>query len=68
MVSEWKDTFNYVPLTGECFDSIYLGVNIDEKKREKIVNYARTKLNPKIKLFQMKVDENAFRLKAEPIN
>ena len=46
--SEWKDTFNYVPLTGECFDSIYFGVNIDEKKKEKIVNYARTKLNPNI--------------------
>ena len=67
VVSEWKDTFNYVPLNGECFDSIYFGVSIDEKKKEKIVNYVRTKLNPKIKLFQMKVDENAFRLKAEPI-
>ena len=67
VVSEWKETFNYVPLTGECFDSIYFGVNIDEKKREKIVNYARTKLKPDIQLYQMQVDENAFRLKAELI-
>ena len=67
-VSDWKEVRHYVPIKGECVESIYLGVSIDEKKREKIVNYACTKLNPKIKLFQMKVDENAFRLKAEPIN
>ena len=35
--------------------------------KEKIINYARKHLNPNIKLYQMSVDENAFRLKAEDI-
>ena len=35
--------------------------------KEKIINYARKHLNPNIKLYQMTVDENAFRLKAEEI-
>ena len=45
----------------------YFGENISKSKTEKIVNYARTKLNPDIKLYQMRIDENAFRLKAELI-
>ena len=36
-------------------------------EKEKIVNYARTKLNSDIKLYQMREDENAFHLKAELI-
>lgn len=36
-------------------------------EKEKIVNYARTKLNSDIKLYQRREDENAFRLKAELI-
>ena len=67
IVVEWKDTYHYVPLTGDCFESIYFGVNIAEAEKERIANYARIKLNPQIKLYQMRVDENAFRLKAEPI-
>jgi hypothetical protein len=38
-----------------------------EEDKEKIINYARKHLNPNIKLYQMSVDENAFRLKAEDI-
>ena len=48
--------------------SIYFGVNIAQEDKEKIINYARKKLNPDIKLYQMKVDEDAFHLKAEEIN
>ena len=58
---------DYLPLKGDCFESIYFGVNIASKDKEKIINYARKKLNPDIKLYQMKVDEDAFRLKAEEI-
>lgn len=57
----------YMPLRGECFDSIYFGINIDPAEKEKIINYARTKLNPQIKLYQMGVDENALRLKPQII-
>lgn len=66
-VSDWREVRHYIPIKGECIESIYLGVNINEKKKEMIVNYARTKLNPNIKLFQMEVDENAFLLNAEPV-
>ena len=67
IVSDWKEVRHYIPIKGECIESIYFGVNITEGKKERIVNYARTKLNPNIKLYQMRVDENAFRLKTELI-
>ena len=59
---DWREIHHYMPLKGECFESIYFGVNIDEQEKEKIIEYARKKLNPQIKLYQMAVDENAFRL------
>lgn len=52
----------YMPLKGECFESIYFGINIEQADKEKIIKYARKELNPQIKLYQMTVDENAFRL------
>lgn len=66
---EWdiRDLHHYMRLRGECFDSIYFGYNIGEKDKEKIINYARTKLNPQIKLYQMGVDDNALRLQHEII-
>ena len=56
-----------MPLNDDCFESIYFGVIIDPTEKEKILNFTRTKLNPNIKIYQMKIDENAFRLKAELI-
>lgn len=64
---DWKEIRHYMPLKGECFEEIYFGINIDPVEKGKIINFARTKLNPDIKLYQMQVDENAFRLKAELI-
>jgi hypothetical protein len=64
---DWKEIHQYMPLKGECFDSIYFGINTDPKDKEKIINHARKHLNPNIKLYQMTVDENAFRLKATEI-
>ena len=66
-VWDWKEIRHYIKLSGDCFESIYFGVNTDPKEKEKIINFARTKLNPDIKLYQMKVKEDAFRLNAEPI-
>ena len=47
----------------ESFDSIYFGINIEQTEKEKIIKYVRKELNPQIRLYQMKVDENAFRLR-----
>ena len=59
---DWREIHHYMPLEGECFESIYFGVNIDIKERDKIIRYVRTKLNPHIKIYQMRVDADAFRL------
>lgn len=65
---DWKEMHHYMELLGKCFESIYFGVKTDPTEKDKIINFARTKLNPDIKLYQMQIDESAFRLKAELIN
>ena len=60
-----------MPLKGECFESIYFGVNIDEQEKEKIIQFVRKKLNPHINLYQMRVYADAFRIQPEfikPLN
>ena len=64
---DWREIRHYMPLKGECFESIYFGVNTDKSEKGSIIQYARKKLNPEIKLYQMQVDENEFRLKPEII-
>lgn len=64
---KWTEIHHYMPLKGECFDSIYFGVNTDKTEREWMIKYAREKLNPNIKLYQMRVDADAFRLRPEKI-
>lgn len=58
----------YMPLNDDCLDSIYFGINIDPKEKEKFINFIRTELNPNCQLYQMAIDDNAFRLKAEKID
>ena len=67
IVSEWKEIHHYVELSPECFESIYFGVNTNPDEKAKIIKHMRN-LNPHIKLYQMRVDENAFRLNAEPLS
>ena len=64
---EWdgREIHHYLPLDGDCFESIYFGVNIDPTEKDIIIKYAREELNPQIKLYQMQVDDNAFRLQPE---
>ena len=62
-----REIHHYMPLRGECFESIYFGINTDQTEKEKMIQYARKKINPQINFYQMRVDENAFRLKAEVI-
>ena len=64
--TDYKE-IRFVPkLGGECYDSLYLGVNIDDEMRNKIIKAAKN-LNPNIKIYQMKADANAFKLQTEPI-
>ena len=64
---DWREIHHYMPLNGECFESIYFGVKTDQSEKEKIIRYAQKELNPQIKLYQMAVDADAFRLRAERI-
>lgn len=57
-----REIHHYMPLKGECFESIYFGVNTEQTEKEKLIQYVRNKLNPQINLYQMEVDANAFRL------
>lgn len=62
----WKEVRAYPTLGGECFESVYLGINMNEQDREKVIKAAK-KCNPDIKINQMTVDPEAFRLKEELI-
>ena len=58
---DWKVMRAFPEIGGECFESVYLGINMDVEEKSKIIRVAR-KLNPDIKIFQMEIDANAFRL------
>lgn len=64
---DWREIRHFFPISSDCFESIYFGISTPEEDKIKIINHARQHLNPNIKLYQMTVDENAFRLKAEDI-
>ena len=66
-VIDWKEVRAYPHLGGECFDSLYLGIKIGKEEKEKIIKVAR-KCNPDIKLYQMTIDPEAFRLKEQIID
>lgn len=51
----------YPKLTGECFEAIYLGAKISEKDKKEIIRLAR-KLNNHIKIYQMSINADAFKL------
>lgn len=61
---DWKELRAYPELSGDCFESIYLGVKMDRKDRDRIITAARN-CNPNIKIYQMTIDPKAFRLKEE---
>jgi len=65
-VIDWKEVRAYPKIGGECFDSLYLGINIEKEEKEKIIKVAKER-NPGIKIYQMTIDPEAFRLKGELI-
>ena len=64
-VWNWREIRRYLPLKGECFESIYFGINTDQTEKDTIMKYARKKLNPQINIYQMRIDCNAFKLRPE---
>ena len=65
-ITDWKEVRAYPKIGGECFDSLYLGIKIDEDKKAEIIKTALT-LNSDIKIYQMEIDPKAFRLKEKQI-
>lgn len=65
-VIDWKEVRAYPKIGGECFESLYLGISIDKEEKKNLIMVAR-KLNPEIKIYQMTIDPEAFRLKEEII-
>ena len=63
---DWKEVRAYPKIGRECFESLYLGINIDKDEKKKLIKVAR-QLNPEIKIYQMKPDPEAFKLKEEEI-
>lgn len=57
----YNDSHHQYKIGGECFSAIYLGVNISGKDKEEIIKTGQ-KLNPNIRIYQMNVNPNAFKL------
>lgn len=49
-------------LTKKCFDSLYFGFKVPDEKKQKIAAMARKKF-PKMKIYEMKIEDGALRLK-----
>ncbi len=60
---DWKEVRAYLEIGGECFESVYIGVNMKNDEKAKIIKVAR-KVNPEIKIYQMEIDPKAFKLNA----
>lgn len=63
-VIDGKEIRHYPLLAADCFESVYLGVNIMPRNKDAIIKAAK-KLNPKIKIYQMTLDPETFGLKGE---
>lgn len=61
-----KDVRFYPSIGKECFSALYLGVNIDKKKEQSLIETARN-CNPEMNIYRMTIDPNAFRLVPERI-
>ena len=63
---DWKKVRAFPEIGGECFESVYLGIYMDTDEKSKIISVSR-KLNSDIKIYQMGIDANAFKLNNELI-
>ena len=46
---------------GECFEAIYLGAMMFDEEKQSVIRLAK-KLNQNIKIYQMNVNPDAFKL------
>ena len=58
---DWKKTRVYPVLGGECFEAIYLGAMMYDEEKQNVIRLAK-KLNQNIKIYQMTVNPDAFKL------
>ena len=58
---DWRKVHAFTDLEGECFASLYFGVNMERSKRDKIIGFAK-QVNPYIIKYQMEPDPKAFKL------
>lgn len=65
-VVDGKEIRHYPLLAADCFESVYMGVNILPRNKDGVIKAAK-KLNPKIKIYQMTLDPETFGLKGELI-
>lgn len=65
-IVEGKEVRFYPIIGKECFDSIYLGIRIDKKMKEVIIDAAK-RLNSQIKIYQMETDPDAFRVREKAV-
>lgn len=63
---DWKEVRAFPKIGGDCFESVYLGVNLKADEKSEIIGIVK-KLNQDIKIYQMTIDPNAFRLKEKLI-
>ena len=63
-VIPWEEVLFFPNIGRECFESLYLGIKMSDEEKEKIIKEAR-ECNPDIRIYQMAVDPDAFRLKEE---
>ena len=52
----------FLEIGRECFESLYLGVNMNNEDKKDLIASARI-CNPNIKIYQMELDPDAFRFK-----
>ena len=53
-------------LGGECFEAIYLGAMMSDEDKQSVIHLAK-KLNKNIKIYQMDVNPDAFKLDVSEI-
>lgn len=63
----WKEVRAFLDIGGECFESVYLGVKMNEKDKEKMVKVAK-ELNPNIRIYQMTINPKVIKLMEQLID
>ena len=66
-IVDGKEMRYYPKISKDCFEEVYLGVNMLPRKKAQIIDLARN-LNPSIRIYQIVLDTKAFKLMANPVD